>query len=297
MSKLTRCPNCSTKFRASDAQLAAYQGKVRCGHCAIVFNALEHLVNEAGESDVPLAPLPKPPTSLAPTPKPPASKPIVAATPPPLPVALPPILPLPPEPAPAPAHPTEEEASLLTDYQIEQARGENFVVKPHENLREMPWWMDVLWGVGCGLLILLALGQGLFYQRFNLVAHYPQLRPALGAFCQALGCQINFPKNIQQVSIESSELQADPARQNVVLLGALLRNRADYVQEFPALELTLTNQADEPVARRIFLPQEYLKTLGLLRQGFAPNGEMNVQLRLRITAPAAVGYRLYLFYP
>jgi hypothetical protein len=100
--------------------------------------------------------------------------------------------------------------------------------------------MDVLWGVGCGLLILLALGQGLFYQRFNLVAHYPQLRPALGAFCQALGCQINFPKNIQQVSIESSELQADPARQNVVLLGALLRNRADYVQEFPALELTLT---------------------------------------------------------
>lgn len=296
MSRLTRCPNCSTKFRASDVQLAAYQGKVRCGHCAIVFNALDHLVNEAGDSK-PAAPLsvPKPPAPKSP---PPPNKPLVAAPPP---VILPPPPPDPvlepvSEPALVSAAP-EEEASLLTDYQIEPAHGDNFVAKPLETVREAPWWVDVLWGVGCGLLILCALGQGLFYQRFNLVAHYPQLRPALGAFCQAFSCQINFPKNIQQVSIESSELQADPARQSVVLLNALLRNRADYVQEFPALELTLTNQADEPVARRIFLPQEYLKSLGLLRQGFAPNGEMNVQLRLRITAPAAVGYRLYLFYP
>lgn len=39
MSQLTRCPNCATTFRVSDAQLALRDGRVRCGHCSFVFNA------------------------------------------------------------------------------------------------------------------------------------------------------------------------------------------------------------------------------------------------------------------
>ena len=39
MDHITRCPNCSTSFRVTEAQLAAFQGKVRCGKCAFVFNA------------------------------------------------------------------------------------------------------------------------------------------------------------------------------------------------------------------------------------------------------------------
>lgn len=39
MSHLTRCPNCATTFRVSDAQLALRGGRVRCGHCSFVFNA------------------------------------------------------------------------------------------------------------------------------------------------------------------------------------------------------------------------------------------------------------------
>lgn len=40
MSQLTRCPNCATTFRVSDAQLALRGGRVRCGNCSFVFNAL-----------------------------------------------------------------------------------------------------------------------------------------------------------------------------------------------------------------------------------------------------------------
>lgn len=41
MSHLTRCPNCATTFRVSDAQLALRGGRVRCGHCSFVFNAMD----------------------------------------------------------------------------------------------------------------------------------------------------------------------------------------------------------------------------------------------------------------
>ena len=43
----TRCPKCETRFRVTDAQLSVASGKVRCGNCMAVFNAVEHQMNES----------------------------------------------------------------------------------------------------------------------------------------------------------------------------------------------------------------------------------------------------------
>lgn len=42
----TRCPTCSTCFRVTDRHLAIAKGKVRCGQCQLVFNALEHAIDD-----------------------------------------------------------------------------------------------------------------------------------------------------------------------------------------------------------------------------------------------------------
>lgn len=42
--KVTHCPNCQTCFKVTNEQLKLYNGKVRCGRCAFVFNALNHLI-------------------------------------------------------------------------------------------------------------------------------------------------------------------------------------------------------------------------------------------------------------
>lgn len=60
---LTRCPRCDTNFRVTPEQLKVRQGKVRCGSCQAVFNALETLVEEppvATSAPVPAAALPEP---------------------------------------------------------------------------------------------------------------------------------------------------------------------------------------------------------------------------------------------
>ena len=44
----TRCPACQTVFRVSSEQLHVREGKVRCGHCRHVFNALDTLDADAG---------------------------------------------------------------------------------------------------------------------------------------------------------------------------------------------------------------------------------------------------------
>ncbi|UXY16772.1 DUF3426 domain-containing protein [Chitiniphilus purpureus] len=66
MSQITRCPNCRTAFKVSETQLAAHGGKVRCGKCSFVFNALACLETPS-EADPapPLASEAPPPAATA----------------------------------------------------------------------------------------------------------------------------------------------------------------------------------------------------------------------------------------
>ncbi|MFB2704678.1 DUF3426 domain-containing protein [Marinobacter shengliensis] len=51
----TQCPNCETRFRVTDEQLSIAGGKVRCGSCLKVFNAIEHQVVKSTGSAAPVA--------------------------------------------------------------------------------------------------------------------------------------------------------------------------------------------------------------------------------------------------
>src|SRR5258708_21290204 len=43
VSMITRCPTCATAFRVTETQLSARAGRVRCGRCGAVFDALAAL--------------------------------------------------------------------------------------------------------------------------------------------------------------------------------------------------------------------------------------------------------------
>jgi len=51
----TQCPNCETRFRVTDEQLSIAGGKVRCGSCLKVFNAIEHQVVKSTGGAAPAA--------------------------------------------------------------------------------------------------------------------------------------------------------------------------------------------------------------------------------------------------
>ncbi|WP_166263337.1 DUF3426 domain-containing protein [Marinobacter caseinilyticus] len=64
---LTRCPHCDTRFRVTDEQLGVAKGKVRCGNCMNVFNALEHRQESPPESP---SATPAQPVKATPSPSP-----------------------------------------------------------------------------------------------------------------------------------------------------------------------------------------------------------------------------------
>jgi len=99
------------------------------------------------------------------------------------------------------------------------------------------------------------------------------------------------------MSIESSDLVADPLQPNVVKLSALLHNRAEYSQAYPNIELSLTDNQNKVLARRIFTPAEYLPSGENETNGTGQNRELNILLRLDTGDLKPTGYKLLLFYP
>src|SRR4029079_3596420 len=136
--------------------------------------------------------------------------------------------------------------------------------------------------------------------RAEIGAVFPQTREPLRAFCRALGCELSLPRHAELMSIDSSELQADARREGLIVLNAVIRNRARFPQDYPALELTLTDEADRPVLRRVISPREYIerpRADALTREGIAGGTEAPLRLLLDTSRTRATGYRLYLFYP
>lgn len=315
---ITTCPACRTRFRVTPEQLDAHGGDVRCGRCAKVFNAHAYLEHEpepiepeafepedeleaqaedfAAQETIPPAEAEEPPADEEPEPSPaePVDEaPIEAAEPEPLFET-------------EQALPAEVEEPVATEAGESAVEAESAPLEPDEAVSpveeeeaEAPkkkrsfFW---LWLVGALLLLLGLAGQGLYFFRSELAAQQPALKPLLQQFCGVLRCSIRLPADPNLLSIETSDLAADPGQANRVTLNAILRNRAKQAQEYPQLELTLTDTQDRMVARRIFPPDAYAKNADLGR-GMPPNEELTVKLHLDLGDLKAAGYRVYLFYP
>jgi hypothetical protein len=155
------------------------------------------------------------------------------------------------------------------------------------------------YGVAIVLLLLLMAAQAAFHFRDSIVTFWPGTRQAFERVCDFVGCAIRPLRDagMSYLSIESSDLQADPAHKGLLILSATIRNRAGYALAYPYLELTLTDAQDQVVVRRAFAPGEYLSGTVDPNTGLAGNGEAALKLFIDASATSQAGYRLYLFYP
>jgi predicted Zn finger-like uncharacterized protein len=301
---LTRCPSCATTFRISPEQLKARQGRVRCGKCRSVFNALETLVEEPpkvaapAEEQTPLAPpvtAPGQVMSAAPAAQMPAE--VTSAAEP----AVPPAPSYSKDNRPA-RHPRDEHEAPPAAVPATEDAGEpetlvdfepafESLLSEEPRRRAWPWVLATL-------LALSALAlQAVLHFRVDLAVLAPESKPALQSLCNYLGCDLPLPRKVDLVAIESSDLHPDPASPAQLQLVATLKNRAGFAQEYPHLELTLTDTADKALLRRALAPGDYLPRDKPAASGFAANGDLVVSLTLAVTDLAPVGYRLYVFYP
>ena len=310
MSLVTHCPECATTFRVSPAQLSARGGRVRCGRCARIFDGVASLLTEEAIAALPDEPSPQlglfEPRQPASAPTPTEEVRIAPAD-----IALPVAQVLDPSSLDY-ANPTEPPSALepQPEPRIEPQPAPRLESQPEfkpDADAPLPAFLapaksrsqyHLLWSL-FSLLALVALGiQAALHFRTEIAVLLPEARSYMATACDVLGCDLRLPRRAEMMSIESSDLQADPRRPGVIVLNALLRNRAPFSQEFPDLELTLTDRGDQPVIRRVLSPGDYLQKKRLTRaQGIAGGAEESVRVYFDTRGIAATGYQLFLFYP
>jgi predicted Zn finger-like uncharacterized protein len=153
------------------------------------------------------------------------------------------------------------------------------------------------WGTFAVVLAILLVLQGAFLLRNDIVATWPEAYPSVRGICLRLGCAVALPRQIDRITIESSELRADPNIPNVIVLTALLRNRTGLMLEYPWLEVSLTDTLDRAVARRSLAPNEYLPRPSSPEEGMPAGSELPVKAAFDSAGTKASGYKLRLYYP
>ena len=326
---LTRCPSCATHFRVTPEQLKARSGRVRCGECQNVFNALDSLIEEPVVMATPMAAVAVPPApTIEEIPGPaqvtgtasvsgneaeargfPANQPDENTVPPApsfepvqeaqeasipeLPEATEPqaVEPVADEPGGEPlagAEPAVADADATVEAAAEDWSS-TFPEPPPP--RRWPWVIASL--VALAAIVL----QAALAFRVELVVLWPEGKPALVALCEIADCEVGLPAKVGLVGIEASDLHPDSEHKGRLVLAATLKNRAPFAQQFPHLELTLTDTADQAIARKVLAPADYLPATTSTADGMKPSADIMVAIVIDSGEIPASGYRLYLFYP
>ena len=158
------------------------------------------------------------------------------------------------------------------------------------------------WAWLCLLGLLALAGQLAYVYRTPIAIAAPMLRPLLASACRAAGCTVGYARRIERVFIESSSLrppqgasQADEDGHSRLILAAVLHNRYDRDQEWPALTLSLTDMSDTVIARKVIPPEAYLPagTTGPMAAG----AEVTISVPIQVTGLQVNGYQLDKFFP
>ncbi len=296
--KYTRCPGCSTVFRVRPEQLALRAGQVRCGQCKTVFDGIAQQVSLAPSIHTDTAPPSEaalgPPTLTlrdAQALGPPTEAPTVVRDPGPTPPSSMPQSDSGVWPASRPTTAAPKPGAAFA----ETPAGDRFAPPPTTSRRAR----ILTYVIVVVVLVLLMAAQAAYHFRDSIVTFWPVTRPAFERVCEVGRCTIRPLRDaaMSYLSIDASDLQADPAHRGLLILTATLRNRAGWALAYPHLELTLTDAQDHVVVRRALAPADYAGGVTDLGQGIAANGEIALKVFIDASATSQAGYRLYMFYP
>jgi predicted Zn finger-like uncharacterized protein len=95
-----------------------------------------------------------------------------------------------------------------------------------------------------------------------------------------------------QIEIVSRDMKVHQARRNALILSATLVNRAHRSQPFPVFEVILLDSKSIPIASRRFKPGEYLGPDSDPDEGMTPGAFLAVSMELVDPGSKAVGFEL-----
>jgi predicted Zn finger-like uncharacterized protein len=241
----TTCNQCKSRFRVTEKLLRQAYGKVYCGECGSVFNAMAALKDYAGElppdyfeqqaeedeswqeKNLPLSDLD------------------------------------------AETEFVERRQVSLHEAMYGSERRSLFALGP------------LTWLVGILLLGAVGIAQAIYYQRYQLIEN-PRYQQQVINLCQLLPCAETAFSSLEQIRLLERNVFTHPVASNALMVTGSFVNQAPFAQKPPDLLISLFDIQGKLIANRLFTPPEYLledKNRGVVKP------QLPVQFRLEIVDP------------
>jgi predicted Zn finger-like uncharacterized protein len=147
------------------------------------------------------------------------------------------------------------------------------------------------WGMAIALLVLLTIVNIAWTFREPILEN-----PTVSAWMSQTDWLQAKPEGLlkdpQQVQLVSRDMHTHPTRSGILVLSLTFVNLAQHSQEFPQLEVTLLDAANQPVARRRLQPADYLRPGADIKSGLAKDVYLPVLLELGDPGEQAVGFEI-----
>ncbi len=267
---LARCPHCQTVFRINVLELRAARGLVRCGVCLSLFNAVDALCEDRGLTKGLDLGGEWPATGTRP-----AASTAVRSEPG---WAI-----------------RESEGSLAGAAPLTHDAALGLILEPLEGRDPASpgaGYARWLWGGGIAVLSALLIAQLGWFQGWQLLMRFPELRPRAEQVCAVLGCEVPVYRDPERVRVVSRDVREHPRYQGALLINAVFVNAARFRQPFPGLELRLYDTAGVLLASRRFQPGEYLGRELDADRGMEPGLPIHVVLEVLATDPRPEGFEI-----
>ena len=310
MNYITTCPSCETQFLLNIDQLKAQRGKVQCGHCQQLFNAKNRLTEVAENTNIDAALS----TDISIRDADDSTVENGASNN----LSVDHIQAFNDTSDNYTSDTSDFSANRITAFHTDenlraddretfngQTEGLNSASAPtiiqdlttEPQFAKEPFNLKKLWISLLGLLLLiLALLQTLYFFRTQIAAQYPQFKPYLLQACRALNYEIKLAQNLNLLTIDDSDMQESDDYEDVISFSSVLINNANYVQDYPNIELTLTDTQDQPVLRKLVTPKEYLTKNIQVEAGMDARQELRLNLVIDASELTVAGYRVLLVY-
>lgn len=147
----------------------------------------------------------------------------------------------------------------------------------------------LVWAAGTLLLLLLLAGQAVWTMRDALAQREP-LRPLLTTFCEHTGCDVPLLRAPERIQMTARDIRRHPVEDDALRISITFTNRSDFPQRWPDIRLVFHDLADRPLARRIFVPAEYLPANLDEADGMPARGALQTLLEIVDPGPEAVNF-------
>jgi len=193
--------------------------------------------------------------------------------------------------SPAETEQAELQATGVGDLPLENTRTPDFLLRAERRAKWRRRPLRSALVVAAVLATTTLLLQASHHFRDPLAARWPAARPAVVGWCEMIGCVVEPPRRIDDVSVESTALTQAVGR-DALVLSVNVRSKSSTAVALPSVDLSLTDGNGRLVARRALSPRDF-RAAPILPAG----GDAALQLTLSTGGARVAGYTVELFYP